>query len=83
MLILSRRPGEAILVGEGIRLVVLECDRGGVRLGIEAPPSVAIVREELLAQVADQNRAASRLAGAAVAQALRPRGRGPAQNPES
>jgi carbon storage regulator len=59
MLILSRRPGDSILIGEGIRLVVLECDRRGVRIGIEAPPEVSIVRGEIAKQIADENRRAS------------------------
>jgi carbon storage regulator len=59
MLILNRRPGEAILLDGGIRVVVLACDRRGVRLGIEAPASVNIQREELVSQVAAQNRRAS------------------------
>jgi carbon storage regulator len=59
MLILSRRPGEAILIGDGIRLVVLACDRRGVRLGIEAPADVGIVREEIVQQIADENRRAT------------------------
>lgn len=49
MLVLSRRPGEAILIGEDIRIVVTRCSAGKVRFGIEAPPELAIVREELLA----------------------------------
>ena len=48
MLILSRRVGDAILIGDGIRLVVLACDRRGVRLGIEAPPEVRVLREEIV-----------------------------------
>jgi carbon storage regulator len=44
MLILSRRPGDAILIDGGIRLVVIACDKRGVRLGIEAPTDVSIVR---------------------------------------
>jgi len=59
MLILSRRPGESILIGDGIRLVVLECDRREVRIGIEAPPEVKIVRGEIVNQIADENRRAS------------------------
>jgi carbon storage regulator CsrA len=47
MLILSRRPGDAILIEGGIRIVVLACDRRGVRIGIEAPAAVGIVREEI------------------------------------
>jgi len=59
VLILNRRPGEAIILDGGIRLVVLSSDRRGVRLGIEAPPAVQIQREELVSQVAAQNRRAS------------------------
>jgi len=55
VLILSRRQGEAILLDGGIRLVIVECDRRGVRLGIEAPPEVGIVREELAREIASQN----------------------------
>ncbi len=58
MLILSRKPGDAIIIEGGIRIVVLASDRRGVRLGIDAPPSVSIVREEIVNQVADQNRMA-------------------------
>ena len=56
MLILSRRPGDAIVIGDGIRVVVLSSDRRGVRLGIEAPQEVTIVREEILKQIEDENR---------------------------
>ncbi len=59
MLILGRRPGDAILLDGGIRVVVMACDKRGVRLGIEAPPDVAIVREEIATLVADENRRAS------------------------
>lgn len=59
MLILGRRPGDAIVIDGGIRIVVLTCDRRGVRIGIEAPPSVSIVREEIVAQVVDENRRAN------------------------
>ena len=58
MLILSRKAGESIVIDGGIRVVVLACDRGGVRLGIEAPDSVSIVRGEIVRQVADENRRA-------------------------
>jgi carbon storage regulator len=47
MLVLSRKPGEVILIQGGIRIVVVACDRGNVRIGIEAPQSLAIVREEI------------------------------------
>ena len=48
MLILSRKQGEAILMDGGIRIVVLSTENGGVRLGIEAPEHIGIVRAEIL-----------------------------------
>lgn len=59
MLILSRRAGDAIVIEGGIRIVVLASDRRGVRLGIEAPTHVSIVREEIVTQIADENRRAN------------------------
>jgi carbon storage regulator CsrA len=50
MLILSRRPGDAIVIDGGIRIVVLASGQRCVRLGIEAPADVGIVREEVLAR---------------------------------
>jgi carbon storage regulator CsrA len=71
MLILSRRPGDAILIDGGIRIVVLAADSRGVRLGIEAPPETNIVREEIVNQVADENRrATATAAGRALVDAL-------------
>ena len=58
MLILSRRAGDAIIIEGGIRIVVLASDRRGVRLGIDAPTHVSIVREEIVTQIADENRRA-------------------------
>jgi carbon storage regulator len=65
MLILSRRPGDAILIEGGIRLVVIACDRRGVRLGIEAPSDVSIVRAEIATLVAEENKRASAPSAAA------------------
>ena len=55
MLILSRKAGDAILIEGGIRIVVLATDSGTVRLGIEAPAEIGIVREELAREIADEN----------------------------
>lgn len=46
------------MIDGGIRVVVVECDQRGVRLGIEAPAEVGIVREEIVNQIADENRRA-------------------------
>ncbi len=48
MLILTRRPGEAILIGENIEILVKEVGRNHVRLGINAPRSITIRRLETL-----------------------------------
>lgn len=47
MLVLSRKVGQRILIGENIAVTVVKLTSGGVRLGIEAPPELAVVREEL------------------------------------
>jgi carbon storage regulator len=52
VLILNRRQGEAILIEGGIRIIVLSSDRRGARIGIEAPTSVNIQREELITRAA-------------------------------
>ena len=59
MLILGRRPGDAIVIDGGIRVVVLAVDGATVRLGIEAPDSVGIVREEIVTEITDENRRAT------------------------
>ncbi len=48
MLVLSRKLSEAVLIGKDIRIVVVSIDRGKVRLGIEAPKEVLVLREELM-----------------------------------
>ena len=47
MLVLSRKVGERILIGENISVTVVRIAGGGVRLGIEAPASMAVIRQEL------------------------------------
>lgn len=47
MLVLSRKPGERILIGNDIEIVVVEADVHRVRLGIKAPPEVRIDRSEV------------------------------------
>jgi carbon storage regulator len=47
MLVLSRKPGEAIVIGENVRLVVHRIAGGRVTLGIVAPAEVPVLRTEL------------------------------------
>ena len=55
MLILGRREGESILIEGGIRIVIVSCDRGSVRIGIEAPAETKILRGEIAKQVEVEN----------------------------
>lgn len=59
MLILGRREGESVLIEGGIRIVVVSCDRNGVRLGIEAPDNLRILRGEIALQVTEENQRAA------------------------
>jgi carbon storage regulator len=47
MLVLSRRPGEKIMIGDNIVITVSEVDGDKVKLGIQAPRNVAVDREEI------------------------------------
>ena len=55
MLILTRKIDEAIRVGEDIRIVLVQIKGGQVRLGIECPPHVRVLREELYEAVRHQH----------------------------
>lgn len=55
MLVLTRRPGESIVVGEDIVVTVIEIKGGQVRIGIDAPRSVEVYREEIYEQVRQEN----------------------------
>ena len=47
MLILRRRKNESLLIGNDIRITVIECAADGVRIAIDAPKQISILREEL------------------------------------
>lgn len=51
MLVLARKTSETICVGDSVRITVVQIRPGRVRLGIEAPSSVRIRREEIVADV--------------------------------
>ena len=59
MLIITRKPGERIMVGDDIVVHVMEIVGNSVRIGIEAPRSIPVYREEIWAAVRDENRAAA------------------------
>lgn len=59
MLILSRKLDESIMIGDSITLKVIAIDKGVVKLGIDAPSHIRILRSELIRAVEDSNKAAS------------------------
>ncbi|OHD98391.1 MAG: carbon storage regulator [Sulfurimonas sp. RIFCSPHIGHO2_12_FULL_36_9] len=60
MLVLSRKVDESIVIGDNITIKVISVEKGVVKLGIDAPKNVSIVRNELLEDVKDANIAASK-----------------------
>ncbi len=67
MLVLSRRVGESIVIGDDVTVTVLEVRGDIVRVGIDAPRSVAVHRAELLEQLETSNREAASPSDDAVA----------------
>ena len=59
MLVLRRKAGEAIVLNGIIRIYVLAVEGERVKLGIDAPPDVVIVRQELLDDMSAENRMAA------------------------
>lgn len=67
MLVLSRRIGESVVIGDDVTVTILEIRGDIVRVGIDAPRSVAVHRAELLAQLEVSNREAASPSDDAVA----------------
>jgi carbon storage regulator len=59
MLVLTRKPGEKILIGDDIVITVLDARGDSVRIGIDAPRGVKIQRDEVLRAVTEANLAAT------------------------
>ncbi|MGB4041111.1 MAG: carbon storage regulator CsrA, partial [Bacillota bacterium] len=55
MLVLARKVNESLMIGDEIEVKLLSIDGDTVRLGIEAPKDVLILRKELYSQVAEVN----------------------------
>lgn len=59
MLVLTRKVGEGIIIGDDIRVTVVEIKGGGIRLGIEAPAEKKIYRQELYERIGRENKEAA------------------------
>jgi carbon storage regulator len=62
MLIITRRPGEKIMLGDNVVVHVMEIVGNTVRVGIEAPRSLPVYREEIWRQVRAENQAVAEAA---------------------
>ena len=58
VLVLARKLDESIVIGDNIIVKIVSLDNGVVKLGIEAPKEISIIRDELIQEVKKQNRAA-------------------------
>lgn len=47
MLILSRQPGEKIMIGDDVEIIILDISGGQIKVGVTAPKDVVILREEV------------------------------------
>ena len=55
MLVLSRKEGEKIIIDDNIEVTVLEAENGKVQIGIDAPKSIEIHREEVYRRIEEEN----------------------------
>ncbi len=58
MLILTRRPGESLYVGDTIKVTILSVQGKQIKIGLEVPKDMTVYREEVYLRVQEQNRLA-------------------------
>lgn len=59
MLVLTRKAGEGIIIGEDIKITVVEMKGGGVRIGIDAPRELKVHRQEVFDRIKQENKEAT------------------------
>ena len=59
MLVLSRKKGEIIKIGDDIEITIVALANDQVKIGIQAPKNIEILRKELFEEIQDENKAAS------------------------
>ncbi len=60
MLVLSRKPGQSLMIGDNIRITIMEIRSDGtVRVGIDAPKEIEVYREEIYLAIQEENKLAA------------------------
>jgi carbon storage regulator len=58
MLVISRKKGESLLIGEDVEITIVKIENGSVKIAINAPREISILRSELYKEVTDENQRA-------------------------
>ena len=61
MLIITRKKGESLMIGDDIEITISKIEDGSVKVGINAPKSISILRKELYEQVKEENKEATKV----------------------
>lgn len=59
MLVIGRKKGESILIGDNIEITIVKIDDGSVKIAVNAPKEVSIFRKELLDKIKEENKKAA------------------------
>lgn len=61
MLVITRKKGESILIGDNIEITIAKIDDGSVKIAISAPKEVTILRKELYSEIQEENKQAAKI----------------------
>ena len=70
MLVLTRKPGETITIGDDVKIFIQEIRGNQVKIGIKAPPEIAVHREEVYIKIQEENMEAVKATKDSLATAL-------------
>jgi len=63
MLVLTRKPGQSLYIGDNVKITMMEIRGNQIRIGVDAPASVRVYREEIYLQIMEENRSAAASGG--------------------